>query len=189
MELKIKNYGITLKVCLISLLISGLIFSNGCAQKKEQASDEEAKEASERLLVKKSDKVKVQYIGRLADGTVFDKSNPGAPFEFIVGSGKVIRGFDKAVEGMKLNEEKRVTLKAEDAYGERNESLIREFPRVSFSDSLTPEVGMIIRLQDSAGRAMQGKIIEMNDNNVYVDLNHPLAGKDLTFDIKVVAIE
>ncbi|MBA7535974.1 FKBP-type peptidyl-prolyl cis-trans isomerase SlyD [subsurface metagenome] len=140
-------------------------------------------------MIKKGDRVKVQYTGSLNDGTIFDKSKEGEPLEFTVGSGQVIPGFDKAVEGMKLNEEKKVTLKPEDAYGKRDETAIREVPKNSLPENFKPEKGMMIRLQDQTGRPIPGTVTDITENNITVDLNHPLAGKDLTFDIKVIGIE
>ena len=189
-----------MKVTLVLFLIMGLVLINGCGRKEEkQPSVKEAEKmlprkvipekGGEKTLVKKGDKVKIQYIGSLNDGTIFDKSKEEEPLEFTVGSGQVIPGFDKAVEGMKLNEEKKVTLKPEDAYGKRDEAAIREFPKNSLPENFKPEKGKVLRLQDQTGRAIPGRITDITENNITVDLNHPLAGKDLTFNIKVIGIE
>jgi len=189
-----------MKVSLLLFLIMGLVLINGCGRKEEkQPSVKEAEKMlprkvipekeGEKTMVKKGDKVKVQYTGNLNDGTIFDKSKEEEPLEFTVGSGQVILGFDKVVEGMKLNEEKKVTIKPEDAYGKRDETAIREFPKSSLPENFKPEKGMVIRLQDQTGRAIPGTIIDITENSITIDLNHPLAGKDLTFNIKVVGIE
>jgi peptidylprolyl isomerase len=89
---------------------------------------------------------------------------------------------------MRLNEGKRITIKAEDAYGKKNDALTKEFPLSTFPEDFTPEEGMVIKLQDQTGRAIPGTITAIAENSITVDLNHPLAGKELTFDIKVVAI-
>ena len=162
-----------IKVSLMLSLIMGLVLINGCAKK----------------VVKKGAKVKVHYTGRLVDGTIFDSSKERKPLEFTVGSGQMIPGFDKAVEGMKLYEEKTVTIKAEDAYGKRDRTLIREFSLTSLPQNVEPKMGMVIQIQDQNGSPMQGTIIDITENSVIIDLNHPLAGKDLIFDIKVVGIE
>jgi peptidylprolyl isomerase len=141
------------------------------------------------MVIKKGDRVKVQYTGTLDDGTIFDKSEEGDPLEFTVGSEQVIPGFDKAVEGMSLNEEKSVIIKADDAYGQRDEALAKEFPPSFFPEDFNPEKGMVIGLQDQAGRSIPATITNISETGITVDLNHPLAGNDLTFDIKVVAIE
>lgn len=200
MRKKIIVLTILMKVSLILFLVMGLVLINGCGEKeKKQLSTKEVEEGvpkkaipekgGEKMIVKKGDRIKVQYTGRLGDGSIFDKSKMEEPLEFTVGSGQIIPGFDRAVEGMKLNEEKKVTILAEDAYGQRDETLIKEFPRVSLPENFKPEKGMAIRLQDQSGRAIPGIIIDITENNITIDLNHPLAGKDLIFDIKVVGIE
>ena len=189
-----------MKITLVLFLITGLVLINGCGRKEEkQPSVKEAEKmlprkvipekGGEKTLVKKGDRIKVQYTGTLQDGTIFDKSKEEEPLEFTVGSGQIIPGFDKAVEGMKLNEEKKVTLKPEDAYGKRDETAIREFPKSSLPENFKPEKGMVIRLQDQTGRAIPGTVTDITENNITIDLNHPLAGKDLTFNIKVIGIE
>ncbi|MFB0527236.1 MAG: peptidylprolyl isomerase [bacterium] len=178
----------------------GLVLINGCGRKEEkQPSVKDAEKmlpgkiipekGGEKEVIKKGDKVKVQYTGTLQDGTIFDKSKEEKPLEFTVGSGQIIPGFDKAVEGMKLNEEKKVTLKPEDAYGKNDETAIREFPKSYLPGNFKPEKGMVLRLQDQTGRAIPGTITDITENSITIDLNHPLAGKDLTFNIKVVGIE
>jgi peptidylprolyl isomerase len=140
------------------------------------------------VVVKKGDMVKVQYTGMLDDGTVFDKSKDEEPLEFTVGIGQIIPGFDSAIEGMKLNEEKKITIKAEDAYGSKDETLIMKFPRTSLPGNFTPEKGTVIELKGQDGRTIPATITEVTQNDIAVDLNHPMAGEDLTFDIKVVGV-
>ncbi len=189
-----------MKITLVLFLIMGLVLINGCGRKEEkQPSVKEAEEISlgriipekrgEKTVIKKGDRIKVQYTGTLQDGTIFDKSKEEEPLEFTVGSGQIIPGFDKAVEGMKLNEEKKITLKTENAYGKRDETAIRELPKNSLPENFKPEKGMMLRLQDQTGRAIPGTVTDITENNITVDLNHPLSGKDLTFNIKVVGIE
>ena len=189
-----------IKVSLLLFLIMGSVLINGCGRKEEkQPSVKEAEKMlprkiipekeGEKIVVKKGDRIKVQYTGTLQDGTIFDKSKEEEPLEFTVGSGQIIPGFDKAVEGMKLNEEKKVTIKPEDAYGKRDETAIREYLKKALPENFKPEKGMVIRLQDQTGRAIPGTIIDITENTITIDLNHPLAGKDLTFNIKVVGIE
>lgn len=141
------------------------------------------------MMVKKGNTIKVQYTGKLEDGTVFDKSKKDEPLEFNVGSGKIIPGFDKAVEGMKLNEEKKVTLKPEEAYGRRDKTLIKQLPKSSLPDDLKPDKGMVLKLQDQGGRSIPATVVDMTEDNLVIDLNHPLAGRNLTFDITVVDIQ
>ncbi len=171
---------------LMLFLIMGLVLINGCGGKEEKQPSEKG---GEKKVVEKGNIVKVRYTARLKDGTVFDKSKEGAPLEFTVGSGQIIPGLDKAVEGMELNEEKKVTIEPADAYGKRNETLKREFPKSSLPENFKPEKGMVIKLQDQNGKPVPVKIIDITENNITVDLNHPLAGEVLTFDITVVGIE
>ncbi len=142
------------------------------------------------MKIKAGDKVRVEYEGKLESGEVFDTSNHGEhshPLEFEVGSGQMIKGFDDAVLGMELNEEKEITLKPEDAYGEPSEEAIREVPKNIFGDHKIEE-GMQIMLSSPDGHQFPALIIKVAEETVQVDLNHPLAGKTLIFKIKIVAV-
>ncbi len=190
-----KRTTIAAKLAGVSLpvfIIMGTLFINGCNNKAEKTATE-GKPVTEteaaKTVAKKGDTVKVQYTGTLADGSVFDKSQAESPLEFTLGGGQIIPGFEKAVEGMALNEEKKIVLKAEDAYGQRNDSLTKEFPLTFFPKDFKPEKGLVVRLQDQSGRAVPATIIDMTETGIKVDLNHPLAGKELTFDIKLVGIQ
>ncbi len=141
------------------------------------------------MTVKKNDKIKVHYIGTLDDGTIFDKSSNEQPLEFVVGNGQIIPGFEQAVLGMELNEEKKITIKAENAYGPKNEKLIGDFPRSSLPEDFTPKNGMVITLNDPEGRTIPATIVGIAEQNIIIDLNHPLAGKDLNFTITLINIE
>lgn len=140
-------------------------------------------------MIKKGNKVSVQYTVILQDGTVFEKSPPDKPFRFTVGSGEAIRGFDREVEGMSLNEEKRMTVKAEDAYGLMDESKIGDLPKTMFPENFCFKKGVEIVLKDKTGKTIKGRIVDFNEEDVTLDLNHVLAGQDLTFEIKIVAVE
>lgn len=138
---------------------------------------------------KKGDKVTLEYTGTLEDGTVFDSSEKHkTPLEFEVGSGQVIPGFDKAVTGMKKGEEKKFTLKPSEAYGERNPELTHVVPRNQLPKDHEPKKGMMLAVGTPDGRQIPATITEVKDGNVTLDMNHPLAGKALTFKIKVVGI-
>ena len=139
--------------------------------------------------VKKGDKVKVEYVGKLEDGTVFDSSDKhDAPLEFIVGEGQLIKGFDNALVGMEKGEEKEIKLEPKDAYGEYNPELVKEMPRECFPQDKEIEAGMafVMNLQD--GRKALIRIAEVKEETITIDLNPPLAGKILLFKIKVVDI-
>ena len=138
--------------------------------------------------IKKGDKVKVAYTGKLEDGNVFDSSEDRAPLSFEVGANQVIPGFDKAVEGMKKDEEKTFTLSVDEAYGPVKEELVQEFPRDKLPEKPEPKEGMMLVMQAPNGQQVPAKIAKVDGDIVVIDINHPLAGKELTFDIKVVGV-
>ncbi|MBC8495943.1 peptidylprolyl isomerase [archaeon] len=141
------------------------------------------------MTVKKGDKVKVEYEGSFDDGTVFDKSEiHGKPLEFEVGSGQVIKGFDEALIGMKKGEEKTVKLKSADAYGEPKKELVQKIPRDHLPKDKEPAVDMMLLMGLPDGKQMPARIVDLTDKEVTVDINHPLAGKDLNFKLKIVDI-
>jgi peptidylprolyl isomerase len=138
---------------------------------------------------KAGDTVQVNYTGKLADGTVFDSSVGGQPLQFTLGSGQVIPGFDKAVTGMRVGEKKTVTILAADAYGQRRDNLIAEVSRSQLPSDMTPQVGMELQSTAKDGSTMVVTITKVTDNtSVTIDANHPLAGKDLTFELELVKI-
>ncbi|MBW2963637.1 peptidylprolyl isomerase [Candidatus Woesearchaeota archaeon] len=141
------------------------------------------------MPVKKGDKVKVEYEGKLDDGTVFDSSEKhNKPLEFEAGSGKVIKGFDEAVIGMEKGQEKEIKIPAEEAYGQPNPQLIKKFPRDKLPKEPEPKPGMMLAVGTPDGQQLPAMIKEVNENEVTIDLNHPLAGKNLNFKVKVVEI-
>ena len=138
--------------------------------------------------VKKGDKVKVEYTGKLEDGSVFDSSEGKAPLSFEVGAQQVIPGFEKAVEGMKKDEEKEFTLKSDEAYGPVRPEMVQEVPRDKLPEQPEPAVGMMLMMQAPTGQQIPAKITKIEDGKVTIDVNHPLAGKDLVFKVKVVGV-
>ncbi len=144
------------------------------------------------MIVQKGSKVTVDYEGRFEDGTIFDSSHkhPGHMhyLDFKVGSGEVVPGFDRAVLGMKLNEEKEVTLEAKDAYGPYEEKLVHNIPRQHLPKDQEPAVGMVLLMSTPDGHQFPATIKSVSDKDVALDLNHPLAGKRLIFKIKIIAI-
>lgn len=137
---------------------------------------------------KSGDKVKVHYHGTLRNGETFDSSNGREPLEFTVGSGQVIKGFDEGVKGMQVGEKKKVEINAEDAYGEKDERNVIEFPKDQFPADMKPEVGMQLMLSNGQGQNFNVTVVEVKDDTVILDANHPLAGQDLIFDIELVEI-
>ena len=139
-------------------------------------------------IVKKGDKVKVEYTGKLADGNVFDTSDGKGPLSFEVGAKQVIPGFDVQVEGMKNGEEKTFTLSVENGYGPQRDELKQEIPRDKLPKDPEPKEGMMLMMTAPDGKQIPAKIAEVKEDKVIIDINHPLAGKELTFTVKVVGV-
>jgi peptidylprolyl isomerase len=137
---------------------------------------------------KTGSRVRVHYTGQLADGEVFDSSHGNEPLEFEVGAGEVIRGFDDAVTGMAPGENRRVTIPAQDAYGQRREELVVTVPRERFPEDFEPEPGINLALEQD-GHQVVLRILSVTETEVVLDGNHPLAGEDLTFDVELLDID
>ena len=133
------------------------------------------------------DSVQVHYTGTLEDGSVFDSSRGREPLEFKVGSGQVIAGFDSAIAGMAPGEAKTVTIPAEEAYGQRREDLLFTIGREQLPDSIEPEIGQQLQMSQD-GQVAVVTVAEVTDEAVTLDANHPLAGRDLTFELELVEI-
>ena len=132
--------------------------------------------------------VSVDYKGTLQNGEVFDTSSGGQPLEVQMGAGTVIKGFEEALLGMSLNEKKSFTIEPEDAYGQRDERLTRVFPRTEVPPDIDLQVGQVVGIRSRDGQQMPATIIQMDDEKVTVDINHPLAGEALHFEIELVGI-
>ena len=128
----------------------------------------------------------VHYTGKLSDGTIFDSSEGRQPLEFKVGSGQVIPGFDQAIEGMEVNEEKKFLLKSNEAYGPVRDDLKKDFPRDMLGEKEV-NVGEELWFKTPQG-PVPGKILNLETDSFTVDFNHPLAGRDLEFSVKLVGI-
>ena len=135
-----------------------------------------------------SDKtVKAHYTGSLDDGSVFDTSREREPFEFVVGAGQVISGFDQAVADMAVGDTKTVKIPSDEAYGPYVQERVFEVGHDQFAEGIKLEVGM--QLQSEAGEGqppMVATVTEVTEEKVVLDANHPLAGKDLTFEIELM---
>ena len=183
------------------LLLVSTILGSGCMDNGTKGEDNGTK-GEDSQVVKSADKVQVDYTGKLENGTIFDTSKEDvakqagiyidgreyAPLTFVVGSGQLIQGFDEGVIGMKVGEEKTVTIPPEEAYGKYEEARIVDIPIEELNltnRSELPEAGQTIR--DIYGN--QFRVTAVNDTHISIDTNHPLAGKTLIFDIKVVSIE
>jgi peptidylprolyl isomerase len=140
-------------------------------------------------VVDKNDNVSIHYKGTLSDGQLFDSSEGKDPLTFEVGSGQVISGFDKAVVGMKVDESKVFTIPSTEAYGEVKDDLLYEIPVSSIPAELNPHEGqrLVSNLED--GRQIPVTVKSVKEDIITLDANHPLAGKALTIDIKIVEIK
>jgi peptidylprolyl isomerase len=138
---------------------------------------------------KTGDSVKIHYTGTLDDGTQFDSSAGREPLAFELGSGQVIPGFDKAVEGMTVGDSKTVNIPAEDAYGQHHEQMVQEVPLSALPEDLTPAEGMGLQAQGPDGQQVNLVITSVQEEAITVDGNHPLAGKALNFDIELVSVD
>jgi FKBP-type peptidyl-prolyl cis-trans isomerase 2 len=141
------------------------------------------------MQVKVGDTVRVHYTGTLTTGEQFDSSAGREPLEFEVGAGMMIKGFDDAVVGMQIGDKKTIQIVPAEAYGERREDMIIEFPKANFPADLKPEIGMQLMMNNGAGQQIPVTIVEILDEVVVLDANHMLAGKELVFDIEMVAID
>ena len=131
--------------------------------------------------------VKVHYKGTLNDGSIFDTSEGRDPLEFQVGSGQVIPGFDAAIQRMDEGATETITIPSSEAYGDVREDMIATIPHEQFPEGLNPEVGQTLQLKTPDG-ALPVRVVDVKDEGVTIDGNHPLAGKDLTFELTVVGI-
>jgi len=142
------------------------------------------------MAVEKGNTVKVNYTGTLEDGTVFDSSEKhGQPLEFEAGSGQVIKGFDDAVIGMEKGETKKVALKPSEAYGEPKPELTQKIPKDKIPKEVEAKEGTQLVMQLPQGQQIPARITEVGEKDITVDLNHPLAGKTLTFELTLESYE
>jgi peptidylprolyl isomerase len=138
--------------------------------------------------VSTGDNVKVHYKGTFDDGTAFDSFTDCDPLEFTIGGCQVIPGFEEAVMGMKKGETKTARITPDKAYGPHNEEMVVVFGRDQLPADLEPSIGQVLRFRRNDGHIIEVKIVDMSDTNVTFDGNHPLAGKDLIFEIQLLEI-
>ena len=138
--------------------------------------------------VKDNDKVKVHYTGKFTDGQVFDSSLQRQPLEFEVGKGQMIPGFEKAVMGMEKGEKKEIILTPDEAYGEKRKELTQEISNDQLPEDLQPKIGMQLQSRTPEGKEFRVTVADVKDDSIVIDANHPLAGKELVFEIELVEI-
>jgi len=161
-------------IVLLGIFLLGTILISGCNGEP---------------TAKDGDIVQVHYTLTLQDGAVFDTSVGGEPLEFTLGKGDVIPGFEKAVLGMKVGESKTITIPANDAYGPRRDDLILVINREELPTGLNPEVGQQLQMTGADGGTSIVTVTDVSDTTITIDANHPLAGKDLTFEIELIRIQ
>jgi len=190
------------KLLVFALVLAMAVLLLGCTETGEPEQDEEngpeeTPQATEEpettpeaeiVRVKSGDFVKVHYTGTLEDGNVFDSSEGRDPLAFQAGAGQMIKGFDSAVIGMAVGEEKDIKLQPSEAYGEEKPELIAHVPIESLPEGQKPEVGLKVLANLPSGGQRMGIITEVGDVNITINLNHELAGKILNFHIKLVEI-
>jgi peptidylprolyl isomerase len=140
------------------------------------------------MQAQEGDRVRVHYTGRLDDGTIFDSSKNREPLEFVIGEGEIIPAFEEAVVGMHEGEKKTILIPSDQAYGPRREELLLRVAHEQFPPDLKPYVGQQLEMIQSDGQSLIVVVVEVDDEGVTLDANHPLAGKDLTFEIELVEV-
>ncbi|MCK0124440.1 peptidylprolyl isomerase [Gelidibacter sp. F2691] len=139
--------------------------------------------------VKKNDTVKVHYTGKLTNGQVFDSSLEREPLEITIGEGKLIPGFENAILDMKVNDKKTVEIAKEEAYGDVQQELFHQVQKEQLPQDVKPEVGMGLASKGPDGTEHQFRVVDVKEDHIVVDGNHPLAGQDLVFDLELVEIK
>ncbi|HCD52708.1 MAG TPA: peptidylprolyl isomerase [Balneolaceae bacterium] len=139
-------------------------------------------------IIKDGDTVKVHYTGKLQNGEVFDSSVEREPLEFTLGQGQLIPGFEKAIIGLKVGDSTTTNIPSAEAYGDHNPEMEVQVEKAQLPEGMEPQVGMQLQLNQPNGQAIPVQITKVEGEQVTIDANHPLAGKDLTFDIEVVEI-
>ena len=138
--------------------------------------------------VKNGDTVRIHYTGTLTDGSVFDNSEGRDPLEFTAGAGQVIPGMDEEMAGMKVGEKKTLNIPCDKAYGPLNPAGRQSIPREGIPDDIPLEIGTQLQMQSPDGQVLPVTVVEVDEATVTLDANHPLAGKDLTFEIELVSV-
>jgi len=133
-------------------------------------------------------RVKVHYQGLLNDGTIFDSSYDSDPLEFTIGNGEIIPGFEDAIVGMQEGDKKNVAVASEQAYGDYKEERKIEIERSQLPEDITPEVGMVLQMDTPNNRTLYVTVVDIGEEALTLDANHPLAGKDLNFEIELLEI-
>ena len=138
--------------------------------------------------VKNGDVVRIHYTGRLTDGTEFDSSAGREPLEFEYGAGQIIPGLERNIPDMEVGAKQTVTVPAEEAYGPRDDSRVQAIPRTAIPEGVPVDIGTRLQANTPEGQPVNLTVVDLDDSSVTVDANHPLAGRDLVFDIELVEV-
>jgi peptidylprolyl isomerase len=153
-----------------------------------EVSVKEVRKESETTNARQGNSVRVHYKGTLKDGTVFDSSEGCDPLAFTIGEGQVIPGFEDAVIGMSQGETRTVVIAADQAYGPHLKEMVVDVNRKQFPEHVTPAIGQVFQLRRPDGEPIRVAITGISESTVTLDANHPMAGKDLTFEIQLMEI-
>lgn len=140
------------------------------------------------MQAKQGNKVKIHYTGKLEDGDIFASSKNKEPIEFTLGQGQVIPGIEEAVEGMETGESKTVNIPPDKAYGPHRDELTQEIPKKEMPGDIKPQVGQRLNVKWSDGKETPVSVTDVSETSVIIDANHPLAGKDIVFELELVGI-
>ncbi len=162
---------------ILLVILTGVLLLTGCAGKESSA------------VANDGDTVKVHYSGTLEDGTVFDTSRGRDPLELTLGRGTVISGFEETVKGMQVGQTKTVTIPAEEAYGPHRGELVVVRERDKLPEGLNPAIGQLLKMQQADAGTAIVIVTDVSETTITIDANHPLAGKDLTFEMELVEIK
>tara|TARA_R110001583_G_scaffold37393_8_gene121869 strand:- start:331 stop:765 length:435 start_codon:yes stop_codon:yes gene_type:complete len=139
--------------------------------------------------LKTGDKVKVHYVGTIKEGQVFDSSrDKDQPIEFSIDDGKLLKGFNDAVKELEVGGKKTISLTSEEAYGKYIDEAVITVPKSEFPEGMKYELNGFIQGQDNEGRPVQGQVVKIEEGSINLDMNHPLAGEDLNFEIELVEV-
>ena len=165
-----------MKIGLVGFLVlSVLIFNPAIAKGEEQ-------------MISEGKVVQFDYT-LTVDGQVVDSTQGKEPLEYTHGQKMIISGLEDELSGMKAGDKKKVVVAAGEAYGQVNQEAILEIPKANLGEGLEPKVGMVLQMSGPQGQKIPGIVREVKDDVLLVDFNHPLAGKDLTFDVEIVAVK
>ncbi len=151
------------------------------------AVDADAREGEDKMI-KNGSKVKFNYVLKV-DGEVVDQSGADKPFEYVQGEGKIINGLESRMEGLKPGEKQTIQVPAAEAYGKVNEKAFQEVPKSQLPPEVKPEEGAVLGVVTPEGKTVPVKVAEVKEESIVLNFNHPLAGKDLTFEVNIVEVE